>query len=307
LTIDAQYAVGFDWERQLGLRVTHTLGGNASAGIALEEPQATLTASNIPGNILVGAAGTGQLNTTNYSADYAPDVIAKIAFDPAGMGHWELKAVGSAYRDRIVDPATATLADASHNITNLGGGVGFGIYMPVKSGGTDMVDLGLSGLWGQGIGRYGTSMLPDVTVAQDSSLSPIQEGQALFSIETHPMSNLDVYGYAGAEYAGRDAWVNSAGKGVGYGSPHNSNAGCGTEAAPTNDYTPVSGTCTGQTRAVYQGNLGFWYRFYKGAAGTVQWGMQYSYTSRTAWTDAAGNQPQAIENMIFSSFRYVLP
>ena len=308
LTIDAQYAAGFDWARQFGFRVAKKLGDMASAGISLEEPQATFTGSNLPGDFLVGAAGTGQLNTTNYSADVAPDVIAKIAFDPAGMGHWELKAVGSWYRDRIVDPASATVANTSHNSTTMGGGVGFGIYMPVKSGGTDMVDLGLSGLWGQGIGRYGTSMLSDVTVKQDSSLSPIQAAQTLLSIETHPMSNLDVYGYAGAEYAGRDTYVNAAGKGVGCGSPLNSNAGCGSEAAPTNDFTPAtSGTCTGQTRAIYQGNLGFWYRFYKGAGGTLQWGMQYSYTSRNTWTDAAGNQPQAIENMLLSSFRYVLP
>jgi hypothetical protein len=129
----------------------------------------------------------------------------------------------------------------------------------------------------------------------------------LLSIETHPMPKLDVYGYAGAEYAGRDAFTNGGGKGVGYGSPLNLNTGCGTEAAPANDYSPAAGACTGQTRSVYQGNLGFWYRFYKGSAGTVQWGMQYSYTSRNTWVDANGLQPQAIENMIFSSFRYVLP
>jgi hypothetical protein len=35
--------------------------------------------------------------------------------------------------------------------------------------------------------------------------------------------------------------------------------------------------------------------------------MQYSYTSKNTWSDAAGIQPQAIDNMFFTSFRYVLP
>jgi hypothetical protein len=34
--------------------------------------------------------------------------------------------------------------------------------------------------------------------------------------------------------------------------------------------------------------------------------MQYSYTSRNTWS-GGGIQPQAIDNMLFSSFRYVLP
>ena len=102
--------------------------------------------------------------------------------------------------------------------------------------------------------------------------------------------------------------MSSAGKGVGYGSPLNSNANCQTSKPrrPTRRRR-YSGSCNADNRAYWQANLGFWYRFYKGAAGTVQWGLQYSYTSRNTWSDAAGNQPQAIDNMFFSSFRYVLP
>jgi len=304
-TIEAQYAAGFNWARQAGIRFVNKMSDESLFGIGLEESQTTFSGRNLPTNFVIGQVGGSLLNaTTTYSTDYSPDVVAKLAFDPKGAGHWELKAVGSAFRDRIVDPTN--VAGGSRNITNWGYGVGFGIFLPVMSGGRSVVDLGLSGLTGTGIGRYGTSQLPDATVDTDGSLKPMKASQALFSIETHPTTKLDIYGYAGAEYVDRTAFLTSAGKGVGYGSELNNNSGCQTELAPTNQTTPNSGTCNADTRAIWQGNLGFWYRFYRGAAGTVQWGMQYSYTSRNTWS-GLGIQPQAIDNMVFTSVRYVLP
>jgi len=304
LTIEAQYAVGFNWERQAGLRFINKLSDVATWGFGVEESQTTFSARNAPGNFVTGQAGGSLLNgTTTYSTDYSPDFVTKLAFDPKGMGHWEIKAVASSFRDRIVDPATPT---TSRNSTTWGYGVGVGMYLPVMSGGRDVVDLGLSGMYGNGIGRYGTTTLPDVTIQADTTLKPITAAQLMLSIETHPTKDLDIYSYVGAEYAGRTDYVNAAGKGAGYGSGLNVNTTCQTEAAPTNNTTPNGGACNADTRAFWQANLGFWYRFYKGAAGTVQWGMQYSYTSKNSWS-GVGGEPQAIENMLFTSFRYVLP
>lgn len=305
LTIEAQYAVGFNWARQAGLRFVDKLSDAASFGFGIEESQTLFSGRNAPANFVIGQTGGSLLNgTTTYSTDYSPDVVAKLAFDPKGMGHWELKAVGSSFRDRVVDPTN--VSGGTRNVTNYGYGVGFGVMIPVNAGGRDVVDFGLSGLYGNGIGRYGTTTLPDVTVAADGSLKPITAGQVMFTIETHPTKDLDVYSYIGSEYAGRQTFVNGAGKGVGYGSPLNVNTTCETELPPTNQTTPNSGACAADTRAFWQANLGFWYRFYKGAAGTVQWGMQYSYTSKNSWS-GVGGAPQAIDNMLFSSFRYVLP
>lgn len=308
LTIDAQYSAGYNWARQAGFRITNKMSDAASFGLAIEESQSTFSARNAPADFVIGQAGGSTLNaTTTYSTDYSPDVVAKLAFDPKGWGHWELKAVGSAFRDRIVDLSAADTLGGTRNITNYGGGVGFGIYIPITGGGRDVMDFGLSGLWGQGIGRYGSGQFPDVTIGHDGSLTPITTGMALLSLETHPSSKFDLYGYVGAEYGGRSDYVNGKGAGVGYGSPLNNNSGCQTEVAPTNQTTPNSGTCNADTRSIWQANLGFWYRFYKGSAGTVQWGMQYSYTTRETWSGATGIQPQAIDNMLFTSFRYILP
>jgi hypothetical protein len=280
--------------------------GEFSFGASLEGAQTTYSARNPPINIIVGQVGGSQLNSTaNYSTDLAPDVIAKVAFDPKGKGHYELKAVGSFLRDRFVDPTNA--AGGTQMLNTFAGGAGFGIYYPVIYNNRDVVDLGLSGMAGKGIGRYGTSMIPDATIDSDNSLAAIKSAQTLLSVESHPTTALDVYGYGGVEYGDRTAFVNSAGKGVGYGSPLNGNAGCTVEAVPTGPYAPASGSpCNADTRVLWQGNLGFWYRFYRGAAGTVQWGMQYSYTKRTAWV-GLGAEPSANDNMIFTSFRYVLP
>ncbi len=306
LTIDAQYSVGFNWARQAGFRLTNKMSDVATFGIAIEESQSTFSGRNLPTDFIIGQAGGSTLNATNnYSTDYSPDLIVKLAFDPKDMGHWELKGLASSFRDRVFDPTN--VSGGTRNATNYGFGLGFGVYIPLMADGRDVMDFGLSGLWGQGIGRYGSSQLPDATVTNTGTLTPITAGMALLSLETHPTKNFDLYGYIGAEFAGRSDFVNAAGKGVGYGSALNSNAGCQTEAAPTSDFAPAAGTCNADTRALWQANLGFWYRFYKGAAGTVQWGMHYSYTSRNTWSDAAGNQPQAIDNMLFTSFRYVLP
>jgi hypothetical protein len=304
LTIEAQYAVGFNWARQAAFRVVQT-EGSATFAAALEEPQTTFSARNAPANILIGTTGGSLLNSTvNYSADVAPDLIAKVAWDPKGWGHWELKGIGRVFRDRFVDP-TGAAGGSTNNIT-FAGGAGFGVYYPVMADGRDVVDLGLSGMYGKGIGRYGTTQLSDATVASDNSLEGIKAAQSLLTIEAHPSTQLDVYAYGGVEYADRTAFINSAGKGVGYGSPLNVNSGCETEAVPTGQYAPATGTCNADIRSYYQGNLGFWYRFYRGSMGTVQYGMQASYTKRNAWS-GVGGEPSGNAFMLFSSFRYVLP
>lgn len=303
LTIDGQYAVGFNWARQGAIRFLKQ--GTTSYGIALEGAQTVFSARNTPANVVVGQTGGNQLNNTNnYSTDLSPDLIGKIAFDPKGRGHWEIKAIGRLMRDRIVDPAN--VAGGSRSLTATAGGVGFSGMMPFTANGRDLVDVGLSGLAGKGIGRYGTGSLADATIGQDGALRPIEAGQLLLTIEAHPTRRLDVYNYDGVEYADRTAFVDGTGKGVGYGSPLNNTAGCMTEAAPAGPFASASGPCNADNRSLWQSTVGFWYRIYRGAGGTFQWGMQYSHTVRQAWA-GAGSEPRGTENMIFNAFRYYVP
>jgi hypothetical protein len=81
---------------------------------------------------------------------------------------------------------------------------------------------------------------------------------------------------------------------------------------PTNDFNPSTGgtDCAGDVRVIQEGTLGFWYKFYQGSKGRFQFGMQYSYLWKDAWsgvTDGVSYDPKGVDNMIFTSLRYYLP
>jgi hypothetical protein len=93
----------------------------------------------------------------------------------------------------------------------------------------------------------------------------------------------------------------------GYGNFAANNSGCGTEGVPANDFNPSAGAaCAGDTRLIMEPTLGFWYKFYQGSKGRFQFGVQYSYLTRTT-AGAPGNGPKAINNLVLTSFRYYLP
>jgi hypothetical protein len=100
----------------------------------------------------------------------------------------------------------------------------------------------------------------------------------------------------------------------GYGSKFANNSGCGVESLPSTTVAPGgSGTCAGDTRYIMEGTLGFWHKIYNGEKGRLQWGIQYSYLYKTAWSGSGGLTggasigPHATNNMFFTSFRYYLP
>ena len=100
----------------------------------------------------------------------------------------------------------------------------------------------------------------------------------------------------------------------GYGSPYSNNTGCSTETLPNGTGVPTGGgTCAGDTRYIGEGTLGFWHKVYQGDKGRMQWGMQYSYFYKDAWSGSNGLtgttsvSPHAVNNMVWTSFRYYLP
>jgi hypothetical protein len=317
LTIDAQYTAGFSWARQYGLRVTKNFENKAWIGFSIENAQETLTVSGQPsvvvgastfGNVLVGGPGTlgGLYNSlANYSSNPSPDFVVKAAFQPSFGGHYEIYGVGGIFRERIYPNGLAAKPSAAgaFNSETLGGGFGANARWLMAS---KKVELGVHYLGGNGIGRYGTTGLPDVTVYGTGNLHLVRSYQGLGSLEFH-LPKWDWYFYGGGEYAGRQADV-FKGKPVGYGSPFFANTGCGTEVLPgTGGFAPGSlASCTGQTRVIIEGTAGFWYKPYIGPKGRFQMGLQYSYVTRDAWS-GTGGQPEAINNMFFTSFRYYLP
>jgi hypothetical protein len=297
-TIDLQYVVGYNWARQWSIRATKKFNDTVWAAISLENPETALSAINPPSNLFgfntsanaSSPASAFTLSNTpgsnGISTDLAPDLIGKVVFEP-GWGHYEIKALGRFFRDRI----------NGHDNYAQGGGGGIAAVLPVAK----KVDIMAEALAGTGIGRYASGLGSDVTVKPDGTIVPIRTLQTMLGVEAHPGSRWDFYLYGGDEFYSRTAYVNAAGLPVGYGSALNNNSGCQLEAPSATQ------PCQAQNRTLWEIEPGYWYRFYKGAAGTVAMGMSYSYIQRSAWAGLGGLQPRGNENMVMTSFRYLLP
>jgi hypothetical protein len=340
MTIDPQYTVGFSWARQYGFRVTKGFNNKVWAGFSVENSQETITTHGNANNFVVGSQGlaaglynagisgcsttlnaTGAPVTTcsnlaNYSFNPSPDFIGKLAFQP-GFGHYEVFGVLTQFRDRVFPGATLTtptVAGAYNSGTWTGGGGANARWSLMQK----HIDIGLHGLGGRGLGRYGTATLADATVRPNGTVAPLASYQGLLTLEYHS-PKWDWYGNGGIEYAGRSSYFNSKGAPVGYGALAFNNTGCGIETLPgtafTTGFSPGSlANCNGDTKDIVEGTLGFWYKPYNGPKGRLQFGLQYSYLTKTAWSGIGtklpvpvGANPSAIDNMFFTSFRYYLP
>jgi hypothetical protein len=332
-TIDPSYNVGFVFTRQYGVRLTKNFGNTVAFAVAMENPQGTLTTHGNGDNFLLGNAGaSNSYNTTStYTFNPAPDLIAKVAFDP-GVGHYEVFGLYDRFTDRIFPCGEVKLATgATTGPCPSGAGTGpdaTGAYNDSKNGGgfgasarwdvAKKVTFGLKGFGGSGVGRYGPAGLPDLSINGDGSLHVVKNLMGLATLEFQATKKLSFDFYAGTEYAGRAASFDPiSGKEVGYGAPQFSNYGCYTEQPPAvnTGFTPTSLTnCTGDTRAVIEGTSSIWYRFYNGPRGRFQFGVQYSYLTRQTWSGVGFDgktgpsvSPSGIDNMVFTSFRYYLP
>jgi hypothetical protein len=347
LTIDAAYNVGFTWARQYGFRVTKNFGDKMWLGFSVEDPQATVKEHNVPTPFLVGsaAAGGGTLNisdATGYSANVTPDFIVKAAFEP-GFGHYEVFGIVSTFRSRIYPCGSATTAQVlpavcdtgaggvavggtstgAYNNTITGGGVGANARFPIVP---QKADLGLHALLGDGVGRYSAAQISDVTARPDGTLTPIRSGGFLGTIELHPTPKLDVYFDFGIEASERASYsyLTNPATGtpvltqVGFGNPGFNNSGCETPEGVPGANAPFTsatlGTCTADIRNIYEGTVGFWHKLYQGPKGGVRWGIQYSYLVQNSWSGSGGLpagtpgiNAKAIDNMVFTSFRYYIP
>lgn len=367
LTIDPQYNVGFTWARQYGFRVVKSFGDKVAIGASIEAPQATVggrgfssvVTSNAGittatgGNTILNAPGSGGglfnfADTTGYTVNKVPDIIGKIAFDP-GWGHYEVFGVFSNFRNRVypcgvvgtnaadtvvpvtattlacpIDGSTSPSALGAFNNNRNGGGFGASLRLPLVP---KKLELAFQGMAGDGVGRYGSSQLADLTFRPDGTMALIRTVHGLGGLEYHS-AKWDLYAYPGAEYAARAAYegydsitvsktpaipatatspaipgtttttIKTTGIG-GYGSPFANNSACQTELPPSNalgqfppassPFTPSSGAnCAGDTRVIGEGTLGFWYKVYNGPKGGFRFGVQYSYFERFGWSGNNG-------------------
>ena len=328
-TIDPAYTVGFVWERQYGFRVTKNFHNTFWVGASAENPETLNPAgSSLPLNLVLGAAGTGgglYNPTANYSYNLAPDLIAKVAWEPeqGKLGHYEVFGIARFFRDRVYPNASAAPPTGStslsgtsvgaYNDSTVGGGIGGSGRIAVLQ---KRLTIGLKGLYGDGTGRYGTSTIADITLRPTGQIAPLHNFDALGTVEVNPTARLQLYFNYGSDYVFR----NYVGK-VGYGSPLTNMSGCHTEPLPGGAANANGGTgfspsspanCGNQTKDVTEFTTGYWYDFYRGPKGRLRQGIQYSYIQRNLWSGAGGttnpgNGAEGTDNLFETSFRYYIP
>lgn len=313
-TIDAQYEAGFVWTRQYSFRVSKAFNKKFFIGASAENAETLNPAgSNLPTNVLLGSGGTGgglyNLNA-NYSFNYAPDIIVKVALEP-GWGHWELIGIQRTFRDRIYPNAPSSAAGA-YNDKEMGAGIGGGFRAPLAN---KKVTIGLKGLWGQGVGRYGSSTIADATIRPNGQLSPLHGFSALSTIELNPTPRLNMYFNYGADYIDRDYVLNGATQ-VGYGARSTNMSGCTVEPVSTASIpaaAPIApSNCGNNNKDVQEFTAGYWYNIYNGPKGRLRQGLQYSWFERDLWSGAGGTTnpgggAHGTDNMVWTSLRYYLP
>src|SRR5208282_3454054 len=111
------------------------------------------------------------------------------------------------------DPGTTTLTGncvsptptvvssfGAHNSSTTGGGLGASALWSLFD---KHIDFGVKAVAGDGIGRYGSAQLADVTARPDGSLSLIRTAHGLVRAEWHVTPKFDLFAYWGMEFAWR--------------------------------------------------------------------------------------------------------
>jgi len=328
--IDAQYVVGFAFTRQPQIRIAYDWNKEFWAAISIENPQTTFAGGSsnfVPGvsvinNSLAGDGSGGSLffNDTSFSLNDVPDVIGKVAVDETPDGHkfhGEAFALARNFYERVNVNGTATTTGTPANRSTEGWGVGGSVELQAVP---KVLDLQLSGIYGDGIGRYVTSGLPDVAFSPDGNMHAITEWAVLAGATWHATPQLDIYAYGGEESENAMPFNMTP---VGGSTVH---GGLGNAAFTNNSLcmletttvpTPGSGSaimsvpgCNGQTHFLDEGTVGFWHKPYAGSFGHFQWGLQYQYIERHGFssTDPISGGPVAAphtsEQILMSSFRF---
>ena len=282
--VDVNYNLGLFWGRIPELRLVYHHPSNKLAfAVALDSPDQYAGGSaggpliTLPSalNSSTGYQGELDYNQNGLNApNVAPDVIAKLAFDPSKRVHFDIGGVERQFK--LYNPITSTTYSAT------GGGGFLNLEVVLFKGFRALTH----NFWSDGGGRYIFGQAPDLIARADGSISLIHASSTVSGFEyTH--NKTMIYAYYGGLYVGRNAAIDTNGKPVGYG------------------YT---GAPNGQNRAIQEPTFGFNQTIWKDAKwGAVNFMGQYSYVQRNPWYVVPGQPLKASLNMVFFNLRYTLP
>jgi hypothetical protein len=295
--IDVNYQAGLFWGRIPELRVVYHPSKQVAFAVALDSPDQYAGGSSGGGSIVLPSglatpyageldfgASSGGIATPNV----APDIIAKLAFDPVKQVHFEIGGVERNFK--VYNPGAAasgsTAAIPANTFSAEGGGGFVNLHVePVKG-----FRIVTNNFWSDGGGRYIFGQAPDLIAHADGSISLIHSGSTVSGFEITQKKTM-IYAYYGGIYIMRNTAIDT-GKTVaalGYG---------------------YSGSGSGQNRSIQEITFGFNQTIWKDAKwGAVNFMGQYSYLVRDPWyvNFATGQPPNANNNLVFFNLRYTLP
>jgi len=282
--MDVNYMAGLTWTRQPGMRVLYHAGEKVTFGLSLENPDQYIGGSGGGSTVVLPAAYTALSGTqldagslVNAAPQLAPDVIAKIAFDPSSRFHAEVAGIVSSFK--IIN--TANLSQGQ-TFTKAGGGIQVGLNAEIFKG----FRLISTNFWSDGEGRYLFGQGPDVVVNASGNFNLLHAGGTVDGFEARAGKFL-LFAYYGGIYVGKDVAIDANGKPVGYG------------------YT---GSANSQNKAIQEVTFGFnetvWANPRYGAINLIG---QYEYLTRNPWYIAAGSPDQTHDSTIYFDVRYTLP
>lgn len=282
--MDVNYMAGLTWTRQPGMRVLYHAGDKVTFGLSLENPDQYIGGSGGGSTVVLPAAYTALSGTqldagslVNAAPQLAPDVIAKIAFDPSSRFHAEVAGIVSSFK--VINTANLALGQT---FTKAGGGIQVGLNAEIFKG----FRLISTNFWSDGEGRYLFGQAPDVVVNASGNFNLLHAGGTVDGFEARAGKFL-LFAYYGGIYIGKDPVIDATGKLVGYG---------------------YVGSASSQNKAIQEVTFGFnetvWSNPRYGAINLIG---QYEYLTRNPWYIAAGSPDQTHDNTIYFDVRYTLP
>lgn len=290
---DGNVQVGIPYTRAAEFRVIYHPNERFAAGVALENPE-QITGSGT-GEVAFPAAFSTQLanqfapnNPSDTTANLAPDLIPKIAYDTDfGGRHFHAEALGM-----LTTVKVSTLLPAAgstfHSSSKTGGSAGAAMNFELLHNFRVLANV----FYGEGSGHYDIGLGPSAVVRPNGTVSLVHGGSGLAGFEYQPVSKT-VFGlYYGAAYFQRNAFLDtSAGAKpntiIGFGGPQSANTNNRSIQQPTFDWTQT-----------------FWRNPQYGA---VQLVTQTSYLTRSPWFVAPGQPKNAHLVMVYTTMRYVIP
>jgi hypothetical protein len=287
---DVNYLNGLTWGRIPGFRFLYHPSEKVTWGISAENGDQYFGGSGGGGTPTLPAALTSLTSTElddnvanglTKIANYRPDIISKIAFDPTPRIHFEVDGVLTG--ERIFNPNPPPALGGYKYFTGNGGGGSFNSNFEIVKNFRLIENF----FWSDGAGRYLFGEVPNFILRANGDPSDMHAGSTVDGFEW-TLGKSTFYAYYGGIYAGRNTALDANGTTlIGYG---------------------YHGSPNSQNRTM-QEVTGGWNQilFRDPKYGQISTFVQYAYFFRNPWYVAPNAPKDAFQTAVWFDLRYTLP